>query len=255
MNQSWVGQSGKVGWVAALMRQLLREVHDVPVGVVARARVTKIHDRSVSRLEQRLALDVIQELDGIAVPFCGLERFGTGLSIGRGSSSNRVDRLLDHIETAQFGQQRRRNAAGQQEVQADEGIATALKADTCPELGEFIKDLVRFPETSAPEGSVVLEVTCDLHSGRLMRLWMSRQGMGTTLYGGEGQPDAWETDTRGRGAVLVACPQRGCRRKARLTNDWLVARLRQVETTFETGQGLPMAWIPLSKAGERSSRS
>jgi hypothetical protein len=255
MNQSWVGESGKVGWVASLMRQLLREVHHVPVGVVARARVAKIHDRSVSRLEQRLARHVIQELEGIAVPFCGLERLGAGLGAGRVRSFNRVDRLLDHIETAQFGQQRQRQAVtGEQKVQADDEAVDTAEVELCPELGDFVKDFVRFPEASAPKGSVALEITCDVHSGWLMRLWMSRQAKGATLFGGEGRPDAWEADTSGRGAVLVACTQRGCGSKARLTNDWLVARLRQVETTFEAGKGLPMAWVPLSQVGELSPR-
>ena len=103
MGQSLVEHSGKVGEVASLMRQLLQEVRLAPVGLAARTRVAEIHGRAVSRLEQRLALDVVEELKGITVPFCGLNRIETGLGIARGRPFNRVDWLLDTIERAQSG--------------------------------------------------------------------------------------------------------------------------------------------------------
>ena len=253
MNQSRVEQSGKVGWIASLMRQLLQEVRVAPVGVAARTRVAEIHGRAISRLEQRLAQEVVEELKGIAVPFCGLERFETELSVARGRPLSRVDRLLDYIETAQFGQQRQRQRLAAETREGQQGPAGAgVATEAAPELGDFVKDFVRFPGASPPDGSVALDFTCDKHSGKLMRLWMSRQAKGATLFGGEGPRGAWDTDTSGRGAVLVACTQQGCHTSARLTNDWLVARLRQVRTTFEAGKGLPMAWIPLSHVGGTS---
>ena len=103
MSQSLGGHSGKGGGVASLMRQLLQEVRLAPVGVAARTRVAGIHGRAVSRLEQRLALDVVEELNGTTVPFCGLNRVETGLGIARGRPFNRVDWLLDTIERAQSG--------------------------------------------------------------------------------------------------------------------------------------------------------
>ena len=113
---------------------------------------------------------------------------------------------------------------------------------------DFVKDFVSFPEASRPPGSVALDFACDLHAGRLMRLWMSRH-VGGTMFGGEGVQGAWDTDTSGCGAVVVRCTQQGCRRSARLTNEWLVASLRQVQATFEAGKGLPIAWFPLSEVG------
>jgi hypothetical protein len=150
MSQSPVGQSGKVGWVATLMKQLLLEVRVAPVGQMARTRVAEIHGRSIGRLEQRLARDVIEELKGIAVPFCGLKCFETGLSVPRGSSFSRVNRLLDNIETAQLGrerQQQRRSAetgTGLQECadatvafppQRSEPMEGAAQPEVSPEPG------------------------------------------------------------------------------------------------------------------------
>jgi hypothetical protein len=258
MNRSRVKKSAGVGWIASLMRQLLQEVRVAPVSVGARVRVAGIHSRSVGRLEQRLALAVVEELEGIAVPFCGLERGGVWTGNARGSLFNRVDRLLDTIETAQFGQQRQRDRRRQRlEAKAANGSTKPgdIKAEVTPGLGDFVRDFVRIPGGSPPAGSVALDVTCDVHPGRLMRLWMSRRAKSVTLFGGEGRTGAWDTDTSGRGAVLVACPERGCQRSARLNNDWLVARLRQVRTNFEAGKGLPMAWIPLSHVGESAAES
>jgi len=75
---------------------------------------------------------------------------------------------------------------------------------------------------------------------------MSRQAQGVT-FGGQGRHGAWAADSSGRGAVVVMCTRRSCRATARLTNDWLVARLMQVRSDFEAGKGLPIAWLPLSK--------
>jgi hypothetical protein len=118
---------------------------------------------------------------------------------------------------------------------------------------DFVKDLVRLPVASRPAGSVALDFTCGRHGGRLMRLWMSPQAEGVT-FGGEGVKGAWDTDASGRGAVVVTCTERGCRRSARLTNEWLVASLRRVRADFEAGKGLPIAWFPLSQVGLASRR-
>ena len=116
---------------------------------------------------------------------------------------------------------------------------------------DFVKDLVRLPVASRPAGSVALDFTCGMHGGRLMRLWMSPQAEGVT-FGGEGVKGEWDTDTSDRGAVVLTCTRQGCRDRALLTNDWLVASLRQVEADFEAGKGLPIAWFPLSKVGASS---
>jgi hypothetical protein len=108
-----------------------------------------------------------------------------------------------------------------------------FKMPLCP--ANFVKESVSRPGVSRPAGSVALDFTCDLHGGRLMRLWMAPED-GVATFGGEGVKGAWGTDTNDRGA----------------TNDWLVARLRQVEADFDAGKGLPIAWFPLSKVGAPS---
>jgi len=126
--------------------------------------------------------------------------------------------------------------------------ARGVKSKKPPCPADFVRGFVSLPEVSRPAGSVALDFTCDLHGGRLMRLWMSLQ-VGDAKFGGEGVKGAWDTDTSGRGAVVLKCTRQGCRNSARLTNDWLVASLRQVEADFEAGKGLPIAWFPLSKVG------
>ncbi|HEY5471922.1 MAG TPA: hypothetical protein VIK32_01895 [Candidatus Limnocylindrales bacterium] len=114
---------------------------------------------------------------------------------------------------------------------------------------DSVKEFGSLPETSRPAGSVALDLTCDLHGGRLMRLWMSPPHSGDATLGGEGVKGAWDTETSDREAVVVTCTREGCRNSARLTNEWLVASLRQVRSNFEAGKGLPIAWFPLSKVG------
>jgi hypothetical protein len=113
---------------------------------------------------------------------------------------------------------------------------------------DFVKDFVSLPQASRPCGSVALDFSCGTHTGRLMRLWMSPQAGGVT-FGGEGRQGAWVTDTNGRGGVLLRCTRHGCHNSARLTNDWLVARLAKVRSDFETGKGLPIAWFSLTQVG------
>ena len=108
MNLSRGTRSGGVGWIASLMKQLLEEVRIAPVGISARTRIAGIYDRSVTRVERGFARDVLNEVEGIPVPFCGQNRQDTGLSVDPDRPLSRIDRLLDNIETSQFGQQRQR---------------------------------------------------------------------------------------------------------------------------------------------------
>ena len=230
-------------------------VHVAPLGVAGRARVAGIQGRSVTELEQGLAsaLDVVHALKEIALPSNDQERCDAELGLTPGRCVSRIDGLLSDIET-QFGWQR------QQQRKADVGVATARERlapirrvgpEISPSLGDFVKDFLRLPSASRPAGSVALDVECDMHSGRLIRFWMCRQAQGVT-FGGEGRKGAWAVDSSGRGAVLVTCPRQSCRRSVRLTNDWLVARLKQVRADFEAGKALPIAWYRLSQVGVSS---
>lgn len=110
MNQSVAERPGKVRTVTSLMKQLLLEVRVEPVGIAARLRVAEIHARSVSGIERGLARNVVDELEGMTLPFCGQERSNPMSGAAAGRRPSRVDRLLDDIEAAQFDQQRQRNA-------------------------------------------------------------------------------------------------------------------------------------------------
>jgi len=126
--------------------------------------------------------------------------------------------------------------------------ARGVKAESPLGIADFVRELDSLPETSRPVGSVALDFECDIHGGRLIRLWMSLQAEGAR-FGGEGRQGALDADASGRGGFVVKCTRQGCRRSARLTNDWLMARLGQVRTDFEAGKGLPIAWFPLSQVG------
>jgi hypothetical protein len=130
--------------------------------------------------------------------------------------------------------------------------ARGVESEMSLRPADFVKNFVSLPEASRPAGSMALDFTCDLHAGRLMRLWMSPHA-GDTMFGGEGVKGAWDTDTdtdtSGCGAVVVRCTRQGCRRSARLTNEWLMASFKQVQAAFEAGKGLPIAWFPLSQVG------
>jgi len=117
---------------------------------------------------------------------------------------------------------------------------------------DFVRDSVSLPQAPRQPGSLALDLSCDMHGGRLMRLWMFPPSAGVT-FEGEGRKGAWDSDDSGCGAVVVTCTRQGCRQSAHLTNDWLVARLRQVLADFEAGKGLPIAWHTLSQVGVPSA--
>jgi len=134
MNTSLFAQPGKVGWIASLMKQLLEEVRVAPVGMAARSRIADIHGRAVTRLERGLSLDVVNELAGITVPFCGQKRQDTGAAVGQDQPLSRIDRLLDNIETSQFGQQRQRQRkADARRDAAARALTREDTVDTAPE--------------------------------------------------------------------------------------------------------------------------
>jgi hypothetical protein len=113
---------------------------------------------------------------------------------------------------------------------------------------DFVRDSVSLPQAPRQPGSLALDLSCDMHGGRLMRLWMSPRA-GDATFGGEGAKGAWDSDPSGCGAVLVTCVRPGCHNSARLTNEWLTASFGQVQADFEAGRGLPIAWFPLSQVG------
>jgi len=133
MNTSLFAQPGKVGWIASLMKQLLEEVRVAPVGMTARTRIADIHGRAVTRLERGLSMDVVNELAGRTVPFCGQRRQDTDSRVGQDHPLSRIDRLLDNIETSQFGQQRQRQRRA--DARREAAARTPATEDAAPETG------------------------------------------------------------------------------------------------------------------------
>ena len=131
LNHSTVERPGHLRTVTSLLKQLLTEVRVEPVGAAARARVTLIHARSVSGIEQSLAQSVVDELEGITLPFCGQERPSPGPGMAQGRRASRVDRLLDDIEAAQSDQHRQR-----QRRAAADGPAGAIAGESVPSPGQ-----------------------------------------------------------------------------------------------------------------------
>lgn len=256
VDREQVEQPGRVGWTSSLMKQLLEGVRVVPLGDAGHRCVTEIHGRSVSERDQGLAPEAVDEFKRVALPLGGQPALSDAeLCMAQARRFSRVDRLFHTIETAHFAQQ----VLAQQRLQslADVGAATAryrlaqmwgVKVEVPPAPGDLVKDFVSLPEASRPAGSVALDFACDRHGGRLLRFWMSRQAEGDT-FGREARQGAWDTDTSGRGGVMVTCTRPRCHRSARLTNEWLVARLREVRADFEAGKGLPIARFSLPQVG------
>jgi hypothetical protein len=133
MNQSPVAQPGNAGWIASLMKQLLEEMRVVPVSLAARTRIAEIQSRSVTRLERGLALDLVDELSGMTVPFCGQRRQATTSVAEQDHPVSRIDRLLDNIETSQFGLQRQRRRSADARRSRDASAVAPPRRKTAPQ--------------------------------------------------------------------------------------------------------------------------
>jgi hypothetical protein len=119
------------------MKQLLKEVRAEPVGAAARARVALIHARCVSGMERSLARVVVDELEGVSLPFCGQERPNPGLGTAQGRRASRVDRLLDDIEAAQSDQHLQRLRRAEAEGPAGDLAGERVRGVGQEDLGEM----------------------------------------------------------------------------------------------------------------------
>jgi hypothetical protein len=119
------------------MKQLLKEVRTEPVGAAARARVAVIHARCVSGTERSLARSVVDELEGISLPFCGQERLKPGLGMAQGRRASRVDRLLDDIEAAQSDQHLQRQRQAEAGGSAGAIAGELARSDGQEDVGEM----------------------------------------------------------------------------------------------------------------------
>jgi hypothetical protein len=66
---SLVEQPAKVMRIGSMIKQLLEEVRNAPLDEAARQRLTQIHHRSISELEDGLAPELVEELERLSLPF------------------------------------------------------------------------------------------------------------------------------------------------------------------------------------------
>src|ERR1044072_5202169 len=64
-----VEQPAKVMGVGSMIRQLLEEVRAAPLDEKSRARLKQIHKSSIRELEDRLAPELVDELERLSLPF------------------------------------------------------------------------------------------------------------------------------------------------------------------------------------------
>ena len=130
MRRSPNRQPDHASWMTSLMKQLLDEVRVSPMDIAARTRVDEIYVRSVGQLEQAMAMQVVDELEPITLPFCCQEHSSSEPSGTQDRRVSRVSRLLGDIETAQLGRQRQQERL--QEAKADNSTVTSAAALAYP---------------------------------------------------------------------------------------------------------------------------
>src|ERR1700761_1748912 len=64
-----VEQPAKVMRIGSMIRQLLDEVKSAPLDEKSRARLKEIHQNSIKELEDGLAPELVEELEGLSLPF------------------------------------------------------------------------------------------------------------------------------------------------------------------------------------------
>jgi hypothetical protein len=64
-----VEQPAKVMRIGSMIKQLLEEVKAAPLDEKARVRLTEIHRRSITELEDGLAPELVEELERLSLPF------------------------------------------------------------------------------------------------------------------------------------------------------------------------------------------
>lgn len=64
-----IEQPAKVLRIGGMIKQLLGEVREAPLDEAARARLGRIHERSIRELEDGLAPELVEELERLSLPF------------------------------------------------------------------------------------------------------------------------------------------------------------------------------------------
>jgi len=100
-----VEQPAKVMRLGSMIKQLLDEVKSAPLDEASRARLAKIHHRTIEELEQGLAPELVEELERLSLPFGEGVPSEPELRIAQAQLVGWLKGLFHGIQTALFAQQ------------------------------------------------------------------------------------------------------------------------------------------------------
>ena len=101
-----VEQPAKVMRIGSMIKQLLEEVRSAPLDEAGRARLARIHGRSIAELEDGLAPELVEELQRIALPFAdGDTPTESELRVAQAQLVGWLEGLFHGIQTALVAQQ------------------------------------------------------------------------------------------------------------------------------------------------------
>jgi hypothetical protein len=127
-----VEQPAKVMRIGSMIKQLLDEVRNAPLDDAGRARLAKIHERSIQELEQGLAPELVEELRRITLPFSEEHTPSDAeLRIAQAQLVGWLEGLFHGIQTALFAQQ---VAARSQLEQMRRALPGGTPSPLAPEL-------------------------------------------------------------------------------------------------------------------------
>jgi hypothetical protein len=103
---SLVAQPAKVMRIGSMIKQLLEEVRAAPLDDAGRARLTEIHRRSITELEDGLSPELVDELERISLPFAdGATPSEAELRIAQAQLVGWLEGLFHGIQAALVAQQ------------------------------------------------------------------------------------------------------------------------------------------------------
>lgn len=101
-----VAQPAKVMRIGSMIKQLLEEVRAAPLDEASRARLTEIHRRSITELEDGLAPELVEELERLSLPFAdGSTPSEAELRIAQAQLVGWLEGLFHGIQAALVAQQ------------------------------------------------------------------------------------------------------------------------------------------------------
>ena len=101
-----VAQPAKVMRLGSMIKQLLDEVKSAPLDEASRARLARIHHRTIEELEDGLAPELVEELERLSLPFGEQDvPSDAEIRIAQAQLVGWLEGLFHGIQTALFAQQ------------------------------------------------------------------------------------------------------------------------------------------------------